>query len=100
MNNAELYNLWSASQSDDSGATTQAVLAYGCSSENSEVAATVVKRMASDASDFQHFCDMMSGEAPMATRLTVDEAAALQNGMFAAATWKGNGGRTWEGSSR
>ncbi len=102
-NTSELSALWQAHQSQDMNASLAALVAAGCSEETTKVAYNAISRMASEARDFNHFAQMFGGEAPMKTKLTVSEAVSLQMATESArrgSTWQGNGGRTWEGSSR
>ncbi len=100
-NSSHLAAFWHAYQSQDTEAGRRSLAAAGYSEEVTSTAFGAISRMASEARDFGHFAQIFGGEAPMKTKLSVAEAASLQMASREQSRiWEGNGGRTWEGSSR
>ncbi len=95
-----IENVWNAYQKNDPQAGVRALIATGRDEHQGTVAYNTIKRMAAEARDYSHFAAILKGEAPLSSKLSVQEAASLQGSTTNLTSWTGNGGRTWEGSSR
>ena len=105
---SDVYAAQSNTESKAQALTT--LINMGRSDVEAELVLDTLIGLASKADDAGHFSNIVTGDVAAPVALSASEMQVLAGGIAsgtieksqasARATWQGNGGRTWEGSSR